>query len=77
MTTTTIRKTRRRFLADGARAAAGSLLAVADGELFAVQNAPARRKRVILVWSEGTAPKSVYPNDINAAAFFVSSSLST
>ncbi|NLH15967.1 MAG: hypothetical protein GX455_05260, partial [Phycisphaerae bacterium] len=24
-------------------------------------------KRVVVVWSEGTAPKNVYPNDINGA----------
>jgi trehalose utilization protein len=42
--------------------------AVAAGQLMlkqTVQAAPATRRA--LVWSEGTAPKDVYPNDINAA----------
>lgn len=26
-----------------------------------------RARRVVVVWSEGTAPKNIYPNDINGA----------
>lgn len=38
--------------------------------LMAMENAiaqGAKKTRKVLVWSEGTAPKNVYPNDINAA----------
>lgn len=57
--------TRRNFLRGGARMAAGGLWASLGGELLAVQGAA--RPRIVRVWSEGTAPKDIYPNDINAA----------
>lgn len=57
---------RRQFLRDGARATIGGLMGLRGSELLARQKTPAK-KRVILVWSEGTAPQSVYPKDINAA----------
>ena len=42
-------------------------MALAGGLLLneAVKAAPAKKK--VIVWSEGTAPKNVYPNDINTA----------
>jgi trehalose utilization protein len=49
----------RRTLIGGGLAAAGSLL------VSGVDAAPAKRK--VIVWSEGTAPKNVYPMDINTA----------
>ena len=50
------------------RALLGGGLVLAGGALIA-PNAQARpgKKRQVVVWSEGTAPKSVYPNDINTA----------
>lgn len=49
----------RRTLVAGGFAMAGGLI---------VGNAGAQpKKRRVVVWSEGTAPKNVYPNDINAA----------
>ena len=57
---------RRKFLREGARGAIGIVAGFGDGALFARQKTPAK-KRIILVWSEGTAPKSVYPKDINGA----------
>lgn len=68
--------TRRAFLRNGARFAAGAgLLAVlGDGAALATAtgqnaaNTAARpQPRTILVWSEGTAPASVYPHDIRGA----------
>jgi trehalose utilization protein len=50
---------RRTVLGLGAAAAAGTLLNL---EALA-----AAGKRTVVVWSEGTAPKKVYPNDINTA----------
>jgi trehalose utilization protein len=45
-----------------------ALGAVAAGELLWSGAARAdKSKRRVLVWSEGTAPKDVYPHDINAA----------
>lgn len=51
----------RRTLLGGGLALAGGLLA--EQTVTAVP----KKKRRVLVWSEGTAPKSVYPNDINTA----------
>src|SRR5579862_9863655 len=56
------KSTRRQFLKESAMLAAGTTLAL-RGE---AANA-GREKRRVIVWSEGTAPKSVYPNDINHA----------
>ncbi len=50
---------RRTALGLGAAAAANALLPL---DAWA---APAKRR--VVVWSEGTAPKDVYPNDINGA----------
>ena len=58
---------RRTFLRDGARTVVGGTLALSNalaGEA-AAQIKPATRS--ILVWSEGTAPESVYPKDIRGA----------
>lgn len=45
-----------------------TLGAVAAGELLLGETAwAAKPKRRVLVWSEGTAPKHVYPHDINTA----------
>ena len=51
---------RRQLLALGAVAATGSLLQL---NLVAAE----RAKRRVVVWSERTAPKDMYPNDINGA----------
>jgi hypothetical protein len=66
--------TRRDLLTRGARLAfvttAGGLLADRAEAAAPGASSPApaqQRKRRILVWSEGTAPKDVYPNDINGA----------
>jgi len=56
---------RRGFLALGAAAAGGLALGVKTAA--AAGAAKARGKRVVVVWSEGTAPKNVYPKDINGA----------
>ncbi len=50
------------------RALIGGGLALAGGALLGLdaQAAP-RKKRQVVVWSEGTAPKNVYPNDVNTA----------
>jgi len=50
----------------------GGSLALAGGALFgraasAVPGAKRKAPRRVVVWSEGTAPKNVYPNDVNAA----------
>ena len=50
---------RRTALGMGAAAAASAMLPL---EAWAAQG-----KRRVVVWSEGTAPKGVYPNDINGA----------
>ncbi|MES2460751.1 MAG: ThuA domain-containing protein [Armatimonadota bacterium] len=50
--------------------AAAGLAVIGSGEVMAQGLASPKRpakKRVVLVWSEGTAPKSVYPDDINGA----------
>ncbi|HZP84621.1 MAG TPA: hypothetical protein VFB21_23500, partial [Chthonomonadaceae bacterium] len=57
------RTTRREFLRASGRLAAG--IALAGAGLNRVEAAPAKRR--VIVWSEGSAPKNVYPNDINAA----------
>jgi trehalose utilization protein len=46
-----------------------ALGAVAAGELLlaGASHAAARPQRRVVVWSEGTAPKNVYPHDINGA----------
>lgn len=57
-----------------------SLVAIGAEEKNAAADKPAKKaakpaaekkadvaKRVVVVWSEGTAPKNVYPNDINGA----------
>ncbi len=45
-----------------------ALGAVAAGELLLSKSARAAQpQRRVLVWSEGTAPRSVYPHDINTA----------
>src|SRR5579871_5636976 len=54
-------RTRREFLREGVLLAAGAAL------LAAGSNAEARSRRRVIVWSEGTAPKAVYPHDINTA----------
>jgi len=58
----TIDTTRRGFLGIGAAAASGLLLRASDAGA-----APAKDKPCVVVWSEGTAPKNVYPEDINGA----------
>jgi trehalose utilization protein len=68
---------RRRLLGLGV-AAAGGLVLGKSAQGAAAQNAMALAMaaktaargggmRTVVVWSEGTAPKNVYPNDINAA----------
>src|SRR5579884_576585 len=56
-----VERTRREFLRDGALLAAGAAF------LAAGSVAEARPKRRVIVWSEGTAPRNVYPHDINTA----------
>jgi trehalose utilization protein len=53
----------RRTLLGGGLALAGGLLL---GEQ-AKAGAGSKKGRRVVVWSEGTAPKNIYPNDINAA----------
>ena len=55
---------RRDLLVPGAVAAAGLVLGVS---LPTVGAEKGQAKRCVVVWSEGTAPKKVYPNDINGA----------
>ena len=50
------------------RALIGGGLALASGALLGLDaQARPRKKRQVVVWSEGTAPKNVYPNDVNTA----------
>ena len=53
---------RRSLLGIGAAAAGGFLLRTKGAEA-----ADAKSKPCVVVWSEGTAPKNVYPDDINGA----------
>jgi trehalose utilization protein len=53
--------TRRAFLRESMLLAAGTALALTGRDAGAE---PAKRR--VVVWSEGTAPKSVYPHDVNA-----------
>jgi trehalose utilization protein len=55
---------RRVFLGRGAAAAAGLAFGTS---LKAAEEQKASARRCVVVWSEGTAPKKVYPNDINGA----------
>ncbi|MCX7047189.1 MAG: ThuA domain-containing protein [Candidatus Sumerlaeota bacterium] len=54
---------RRKLLGLGAAAAGGLML----GSKLSVAQAAGGGKNCVVVWSEGTAPKNVYPNDINGA----------
>ena len=56
---------RRDFIHLGAAAAAGGLVLSAMAKAQEAQPAPAGGKKVVVVWSECTAPKNVYPKDIN------------
>ncbi len=70
---------RRELLWPGAAAAAGLVLGVGlnasaaegsntrKGKKGKGKKAKANANRCVVVWSEGTAPKKVYPNDINGA----------
>jgi trehalose utilization protein len=69
---------RRELLVPGAAAAAGLVLGVSLSAGGAEQpktekskakkgKDKARANRCVVVWSEGTAPKNIYPNDINGA----------
>ncbi|MCX5685817.1 MAG: ThuA domain-containing protein, partial [Planctomycetota bacterium] len=63
---------RRTLLGLGAVAAGGLVLAktvegAAKAAKGAAKAAPAGGTRTVVVWSEGTAPKNVYPDDINGA----------
>ncbi len=62
-------RSRREFLRQTGRVVMRASLGFAAGaaltESSALAAKPANRR--VLVWSEGTAPKSVYPNDVNAA----------
>jgi len=55
---------RRTLLGLGAATAGGLVL---GQRLEAAAKSAAAAKRTVVVWSEGTAPKNVYPNDINGA----------
>jgi trehalose utilization protein len=55
----------RRALLGGGLALAGGLLLEKPSE--AVRAGRRQNKPVVVVWSEGTAPKNIYPNDINTA----------
>ncbi len=45
----------------------GGSVAVASGVMLSSGAEAAKKKRRVVVWSEGTAPKNIYPNDINTA----------
>ena len=55
--------TRRTALGAGLAAAGAVLL----GDTAFSQQGTATARRKVVVWSEGTAPKAVYPNDVNTA----------
>jgi len=62
-----LRLTRRGFVGAGiAMAGAAMVGGTASLEALAQGQASAPKRKVV-VWSEGTAPKSVYPNDVNTA----------
>ena len=50
----------RRALLSGGMTLAGGLLLNEDADA-------AKKTRRVVVWSEGTAPKKVYPDDVNTA----------
>jgi trehalose utilization protein len=56
---------RREILGLGAAAAGGVLLGRAAAAAPAAPALPSGKKPLVVVWSEGTAPKNVYPDDIN------------
>ncbi len=58
---------RREFFHLGAAAAAGGLVLSAMAKAEDAKPAPAGGKKVVVVWSECTTPKNVYPNDINGS----------
>ncbi len=58
---------RRGFLGAGAAAAGGILAGRHVAAAPAAQPMPSGRKPLVVVWSEGSAPKNVYPDDINGA----------
>lgn len=58
---------RREFFRDGGRYMVGGTLLLAGGRTMAATQQTPPKRRTILVWSEGTAPKDVFPNDINGA----------
>ena len=49
------------------RALLGGGMTLAGGLLVSEDAGAARKNRRVVVWSEGTAPKKVYPDDINTA----------
>ena len=61
------RVSRRELFHFGAAAAAGGLVLSAMARTDEAKAAPAGGKKVVVVWSECTAPKNVYPKDINGA----------
>ena len=58
---------RREFLQIGAAATAGGLALTAMARAGEPKAGPAGGKKVVVVWSECTAPKKVYPKDINGS----------
>lgn len=58
------RISRRAFIGGGIAAAGGI---VAASALAQGADLRGKRTRRVVVWSEGTAPKNIYPNDINTA----------
>ncbi len=41
-------------------------MAVAGGAMLGESASAAKKSRTVVVWSEGTAPKNIYPHDVNA-----------
>jgi trehalose utilization protein len=58
---------RREFFQIGAAAGAGGLALSAMAKAQEAKPAPAGGKKVVVVWSECTAPKNIYPKDINGS----------
>jgi trehalose utilization protein len=58
---------RRRVIGIGAAAAGGALFGRPAAAAPASPAIPSGKKPLVVVWSEGTAPKNVYPDDINGA----------